>query len=107
MESIENLGYIIDSFHLAKSKSDYTQLKNIKELIFLIQLADIKYNNEILNDNSESITRVFPGEGDYRFKEFLKYCKKIRYNQIYSIELLKNDCLSNLYQKFYRKFQTI
>jgi sugar phosphate isomerase/epimerase len=108
MESIDNLGYIIDSFHIAKSKSDYTQLKNIKNLIFLIQLADIKYDKENLNDDLKSITRVFPGEGDFEFKEFLKFCQKIRYNKIYSIELLKNECSTQkLFQKFYRKFNTI
>ena len=101
LESIENLGFVIDSFHIAKSESDYSRLRDINDLIFLIQLSDIKH------ETSDSIIRVFPGEGDFEFREFLKFTQKIRYSGVYSIELAKEECLENLYQKFLRKFTTI
>ena len=104
LESIENLGYIIDAFHIAKSESDYSRLKGINDLIFLIQLSDIKHESE---SSSDSFIRVFPGEGDFEFREFLKFTKKIRYRGVYSIELAKEECLDNIYQKFLRKFTTI
>ena len=104
LESIENLGYIIDAFHIAKSESDYSRLKDINDLIFLIQLSDIKHESE---SSSDSFIRVFPGEGDFEFREFLKFTKKIRYRGVYSIELAKEECLDNIYQKFLRKFTTI
>ena len=104
LEVIENLGYVIDSFHIAKSESDYSRLKAIKDLIFLIQLSDLKHENEL---SSDSFTRIFPGEGDFEFRNFLKFTQKIRYRGAYSIELAKKECLDNLYQKFLKKFTTI
>jgi len=108
LQSLENIGYIIDSFHLAKSKTNFNELNDIKDFIFLIQLSDLKYNlnNQVdelnaLNDSE----RIFPGEGNFDFKSFLKTIEKIRYNKPYSIELSKNDCSENFYKKFFRIFK--
>ncbi|MFX1257286.1 MAG: sugar phosphate isomerase/epimerase family protein [Promethearchaeota archaeon] len=100
----ENLGYIIDTFHYAKSKEDYNQLKEINLLTFLIQLSDLKYDikNSINNSNSlKDSERIFPGEGDFNLNEFINFTQKIGYRNVYSIEL-KNKCLENLYKKFFR-----
>ena len=37
-------------------------------------------------------------------KDFIKFTQKIGYRKIYSLELLKDECLDNLYKKFYRKY---
>ena len=41
----ENLGYILDLFHLTKSNVDLNQLYDIKSYIFLIQLCDVKFDS--------------------------------------------------------------
>ncbi len=111
--SQENLGYVIDSFHYAKSKADFSQLKDIKELIFLIQLSDLRYDTtNSANDSTylRKVKRVFPGEGDFedfKLKDFINYTRKIGYRKMYSIELLKKDCLKDLYKKFFRIFKIV
>jgi len=90
LESQENLGYVIDSFHFAKSNAGLNQLNEIKDLIFLIQLSDI-------NDDLE---RIFPGNGNYDVQELINYAKKIGYRDFFSIELSKNSCSKRLYKKF-------
>jgi len=109
-ESQENVGYILDTFHIAKSESDYSQLKNIKEFIFLIQLSDLKYDKEDVSDILTSLKdakRVFPGEGNFELKSFLKFTQKIGYSKVYSIELSEDKCSDNLYKKFKMKFKNI
>lgn len=109
-ESQENLGYIIDLFHIVKSESNYNQLKNIKDFIFLIQLSDLKYDKEGVTDISTSLKdakRVFLGEGNFELKKFLKFTQKIGYHKVYSIELSKDECLDNLYKKFNMKFKNL
>ena len=104
-ESQENLGYIIDLFHVKKSGSDYNQLKNIKDHIFLIQLSDLKYDKENITDISKSlIERVYPGEGNFELKDFIKFTQKIGYGKTYSLELSKEECSENLYKKLHIYF---
>ena len=104
-ESQENLGYIIDLFHVKKSGSDYNQLKNIKDHIFLIQLSDLKYDKENITDISKSLVeRVYPGEGNFELKDFIKFTQKIGYGKTYSLELSKEECSENLYKKLHIYF---
>ena len=63
LESHENLVYIIDSFYFAKSNSELNQLKDIKDLIYLIQISDLKYESETELSNLKESDRLFPGEG--------------------------------------------
>lgn len=106
LESLENLGYIIDMFHFIKSKAEPEQLKDIKRFIFLIQLADLKYDSleklSLLKDSN----RVFPGEGNFDMKKFLFYLNKIGYNKLYSIELSKNECNDYFFYKFSKYLKT-
>ncbi len=106
LESLENLGYIIDTFHFIKSMAEREQLKDIKRFIFLIQLADLKYDSleklSLLKDSN----RVFPGEGNFDMKKFLFYLNKIGYNKLYSIELSKNECNDYFFYKFSKYLKT-
>lgn len=107
LESQENLGYVIDSFHIAKSKSNYSQLSEIKQLLFLIQLGDLKHENNNSTDDLtalKDVKRVFPGEGNFDIKKFLNFIQKLNYHKEYSIELAKSECKENLYKKFYKIF---
>ena len=108
LESIENIGYIIDIFHFIKSKSQLNELKDIKELIFLIQLSDFKFKTQEDISNLEDLDRVFPGEGDFEYKKFINFAWNIGYRKNYSIELLKNNCSENFSKKkFLRNFKNI
>lgn len=101
-ESHEKLGYIIDLFHVVKSGSDHNQIKIIKDFIFLIQLCDLEYDKENITDISSSLVkRVFPGEGYYELKDFIKFSQKIGYLKRYSLELSKYECSEDLYKKLH------
>ncbi len=110
LESEENIGYIIDTFHFAKSRANLNQLKDIRDLIYLIQLGDLIYDQTTQTDEIESNNnqvRLFPGEGDFDFVKFLRFIKKIRVNKPYSIELSKGKCSENFYKKFFRNFKNV
>lgn len=93
-ESQENLGFIIDSFHLGVSNLDFNEINDIKDIIFLIKLADF-------NDKSiESFKRLFPYDGNFDFKSFYRFLKKLGYKKAYSIELSQNKCSERLLEKF-------
>ena len=103
----ENLGLIIDTYHLILNNSDYTQLDSIRDLIYLIQLSDVEYDTEASDKNEEDkkkVSRLLPGEGAFDFQLFFDYMRKIGYKKPYSLELDLEGCEHNLYQQFFRKF---
>jgi sugar phosphate isomerase/epimerase len=104
LESQENVGYIIDTFYFALSNSELNQLNDIKELLFLIQLSDLKYESSSDLTSLNESDRLFPGEGNFNLKNFIKFTKRIGYRKSYSIELKQRECSNNLYKKFYKKF---
>ena len=94
LESQENLGYVIDTFYLAKFKVNFNEINDIRELISLIRLADF-------NENSgEDLERLFPGEGDFSFRVFYRFLEKLGYRKAFSIELSNNECSEKLLEKF-------
>lgn len=110
LEHIENLGYVIDSFHFAKSQGDIENLYDIRKLIYLIQLSDLKFNSlkslrqlTSLEDND----RLFPGKGDYNLRKFIDYLQRIGYHDFFSLELYKKPCSPNYYGMFRRKYQEL
>ncbi len=111
LESEENIGYIIDTFHFANCRANLNQLNEIKEFIYLIQICDLMYDQTTQTDENTSNNnqvRLFPGEGDFGLVNFLKFTKKIRFNKHYSIEL-NNVCKKseNFYKKFFRIFKNV
>jgi len=108
LESQENVGYIIDTFSLAKNGADINELREIKDFIFLIQLGDLIYDPNSKPEDLISIedsNRVFPGRGNYDFMSFFELMQKIRYDKPYSIELSKNQCSENLHTNFFKIFK--
>ncbi|MBD3195536.1 MAG: hypothetical protein GF317_10800 [Candidatus Lokiarchaeota archaeon] len=98
--SYENLGYIIDTFYFGKNETDFEELFEIKDHIFLIQLADfIKVSEEKLRSIDDN-NREFPGMGSFDLHSFIKYTKEIYYRDFYSIELSKNTCENDLYERY-------
>lgn len=94
LESLENLGYVVDTFYLAKFNRDFNEIKDIRTLISLIRLADF-------NENSgEDLERLFPGEGDFSFRVFYRFLEKLGYRKTFSIELSNNECSDKLLEKF-------
>ena len=80
LESQENVGYIIDTFNLAKSGADINKLGEIKDYLFLIQLGDMIYDPNSKSEDLLSIkesNRVFPGRGNYDFTGFFMLYRNI------------------------------
>jgi len=98
-EYTENVGLVIDTFHLIKSHSDIHQLKAKKQPIFLIQLSDLKYESEEQLKTLQESDRVFPGYGNLNLREFLDFMEKLSHDNTYSIELFEDTCKTNLYEK--------
>ncbi|TFG03742.1 MAG: sugar phosphate isomerase/epimerase [Promethearchaeota archaeon] len=101
LESQENLGYLIDTFNLAKNNTNFNQLDEIKEYLFLIRLTDYVRG---FNSNLE---RLLPGEGDFNFSSFYSYLRKIKYSKPFSIEISKYECSEKLQEKFYHVFKNM
>lgn len=103
LEHIENLGYVIDTFHFAKSQGNVKDLYDIRKSLYLVQLSDLRFKS--LGNRRELLTlsdknRLFPGRGDIDFERFINYLRKIGYNRFYSLELSSKDCSNNFYKKF-------
>ena len=101
MENQENLGYIIDTFHLGQLDLDFNEIKDILKFIYLIKLADF---NE---DSLESLKRLFPGQGIFDFNKFYRFLEKMGYNRTYSIELSQYQCSEKLLEKFTTIFKSV
>ncbi len=86
LKSQENVGYIIDLFHLIKTQTDFTLLAPIKEFIFLVQICDFKNNAEQKPGELTEEDRILPGQGNYNFKQFFTSLHKIRYRKRISVE---------------------
>jgi sugar phosphate isomerase/epimerase len=101
LESRENVGYVIDTFSLIKNDNNINILSDIKELIWLIQLSDVKYETKDDLQNIVSSDRIFPGDGSFNWKEFVYLLQKLRYRGNYSLELSRSKCPKKMYEKIY------
>jgi len=83
---LENVGYVVDTFHFLVSGGNVTDLTGISNL-FMIHMSDLSYTpGEDLSGKKDS-DRVFPGEGNFDFQVFLSSLKNNRYRGYLSIEL--------------------
>ncbi len=100
LENRENIGYICDTFHFENSHSDFNLLNEVKDYIFLVQLADCKASDGSIEEFSDE-NRVLPGEGDsdLKFNSIIELFTKFHYRGMYSLELYKASCQDNLYEK--------
>ncbi|MBY8982778.1 MAG: sugar phosphate isomerase/epimerase [Candidatus Lokiarchaeota archaeon] len=96
----ENLGYVLDTYHLGKTNEEFENIIDIIGDIYLIQLSDLINTLEDTKDSPEIRKRIFPGEGEFNFKKFLNLTKKYRYKDFFSIELNQNKCQIDYYKKF-------
>jgi len=96
LEGVENVGYVIDLFHLYKSNENYKALSEIKDNLFLIQLCDIKNFDKNEEDSNIDFDRIIPGQGEIDFKQLFDFFRKIRYRNMYSIELSLENCKENI-----------
>ncbi len=101
LESRENVGYIIDTFSLAKNSTDFNQLRDIKEMIWMVQLSDLKYESE--DDLLEIVDsdRIIPGDGSFNWKKFVFLLQKLKYRGKYSLELSQKEYPKKAYEKIY------
>ena len=99
LEGIENVGYVIDLFHLYKSNEIFKVLNEIRENLFLIQLSDFREVDMKGEQLMDDIDRIIPGEGDIDFNEMFDFFRKIRYRNMYSIELSEDCCQKDLFGK--------
>jgi len=108
LKSQDNLGYIIDTFHLIKSREDINNLMDIRDFIFLIQISDLIYEKNISNEDLLAIEdkkRNLPGMGNFDFLNFFKLTKRLRYSEPFSIELIKDKEIDNLYYKILKNLR--
>jgi len=101
LESRENVGYVIDTFSLIKNDTDINTLSDIKELIWLVQLSDLKYESEEDLSGFVDKDRIFPGYGAFNWKEFVYLLQKFKYRGKYSLELSTSECPKKMYEKIY------
>ncbi len=107
LEAMENVGYIIDTFSIATSHVELDELKDIKARIYLIRLSDLKSRLKESDPIEAESTRLFPGTGDFDFKNFFKVTNKIGYRDYYSLTLSQDNCKENLKSKFFEMFKNV
>ncbi len=103
LESLENVGYVIDCFHFIKSNEDISLFKDIIDYLFIIQLCDLKYTSITDLSTISKSDRCNLGEGNFNVNKFIENLRKLGYRRDYSIELYKTDC-SKLYKKVLNYF---
>ena len=103
------MGYIIDIFHLIKCGAEFNGLKEVIKQIFLIQLSDIKYEENVDLASMMDSERIIPGEGDFNLKSFLKMTNKYGYRNPFSLELAQNDLKDskNQLKRYFEIFKSI
>lgn len=94
------MGYVIDTYYLGKSKEDFGKIKDISDAIFLIQLSDFSQKLEETEAIDGESKRLFPGDGEFDFKEFINTIKSYRYKRFYSIEIDHSENEYDCYKKF-------
>ncbi|MHA1724636.1 MAG: sugar phosphate isomerase/epimerase family protein [Promethearchaeota archaeon] len=103
LSSQENIGYILDLFHLHVSKSNLDSLlKDIKDRVYLIQLCDFEEISNSDAEDAKKILRIFPGQGNFDFKNFFHLLKKNDYSALFSIEADCNQCDSKTLKQVYQ-----
>jgi len=101
LESRENVGYVIDTYSLIKNDVDINQLNDIKELIWMVRLSDLKYESKDELLGIVNSDRIFPGDGAFNWKEFVYLLQKFKYRGKYSLELSTSECPKKMYEKIY------
>ncbi|OLS12324.1 MAG: isomerase [Promethearchaeota archaeon CR_4] len=91
---LENVGYIVDSFHYLISGGNEYDLMSISNL-YLIHVSDLRFTSGEDLSGKKDTDRVFPGEGNFDFPGFIRMLKKRRYRGYLSIELFDPE----LYKK--------
>jgi 4-hydroxyphenylpyruvate dioxygenase len=87
----ENLGIVLDSFHILSQKNNISHIKQIpKDKIFLVQISDAPFLNLDYLSWSRS-QRILPGYGDFNLKEFVKVVKSTGFNEYFSLECFNKD----------------
>ncbi|MHA1150776.1 MAG: sugar phosphate isomerase/epimerase family protein [Promethearchaeota archaeon] len=101
LESKENIGCIVDLFWLFKSQEQYSDLIEIKNQIFLIQLCDIKI------DAMDDPKRLIPGKGEFKFNQFFNFLRRNRIKTDFSLEIIENECSKTCLKKIIQYFKNI
>lgn len=99
----ENLGYVIDTFYLTKSRGKIDDLIDLFKSvapIFLIQLADLKSNEKEKLSEMNETQRIIPGGGEFDFLELFRTAHHNGYRRFYSIELYRKPSGYDIYHTF-------
>jgi sugar phosphate isomerase/epimerase len=93
--STENLGFVVDTFHFLLSGFPLQDLAGIESL-FMIHLSDLPFSPEDDLTIKSNTDRVFPGKGNFSFKEFFMTLSAVNYNRWLSVELFDENLSSQL-----------
>jgi len=99
LESLENIGYVIDCFHFIKNNEEFNLLKDIKEYIYTVQLCNLKFTSIDDLDDLDDTERKFLADGDFNLRKFLENLRKLHYHRDFSIEINPTNCTKNLFKK--------
>jgi hypothetical protein len=80
---------------------NFDQLNDIKELLYLVKLADYSENS------GSNPKRNLPGQGNFKFLKFYNYLRQIKYKKLFSIDVSTSECFEEFYEKIYNTFKKI
>lgn len=102
--SLENVGYVIDTYYLAKGGENFEDIDQISNNLYLIRLADLLSHEKEPKKESDEEIRVLPGMGVFNFKDFFQIVERF-YKYSYSLKIMKRFCGKDLHTRFYQSLK--
>ncbi|MFX1236563.1 MAG: sugar phosphate isomerase/epimerase family protein [Promethearchaeota archaeon] len=102
LEDRENIGLLLDNFHLVRSGVQYSQLKSVQEQLFLFRISDFEFEGINGSDSPEFPDKTLPGRGDFNFKDFFRWTRKLEYRKTYSLNPSEGECNDKIFKKCYK-----
>ncbi len=84
---LENVGFVVDTFHFLISEGNLHDLTGISQL-FMIHVSDLSFTPGEKFSRKKDPDRVFPGEGNFDFTSFFTALKTIKHQGYISIKLV-------------------
>ncbi|HMF31806.1 MAG TPA: sugar phosphate isomerase/epimerase [Candidatus Lokiarchaeia archaeon] len=91
--TIENVGFVIDTFHFLVGGCKIDDLKGLESL-FMVHVNDLPFSPGDDLSEKKDADRVFPGEGNFDFMSFSQALADVHFKEWVSVELFDEKLYS-------------
>ncbi len=86
IRQLENVVFVLDTFHFLISEGNLHDLADISQ-INMVHISDLSFTPDENFSGKKDQDRVFPGEGNFDFRNFFTALKTVKYQGYISIEV--------------------